>query len=78
MVMSRLGAEKKSLGFSSVTQVTEALLVGYLPYTPLTRTRRSGAMRAGRFAGLVRLADMSRSERKCIEPAEMAYLARWF
>jgi hypothetical protein len=35
MVMIDLVAEKKSLGFSSVTQVTEALPVGYLPYTPL-------------------------------------------
>ena len=35
MVMIDLVAEKKSLGFSSVTQVTEALLTGYLPYTPL-------------------------------------------
>jgi len=33
MVMIDLVAEKQSLGFSSVTQVTEALLVGYLPYT---------------------------------------------
>jgi hypothetical protein len=33
MLMIDLVAEKKSLGFSSVTQVTEALLVGYLLYT---------------------------------------------
>jgi hypothetical protein len=46
MVMIDLVAEKKSLGFSSVTQVTEALLVGYLPYTPLVRKSRSGAMSA--------------------------------
>jgi hypothetical protein len=46
MLMIDLVAEKKSLGFSSVTQVTEALLVRYLPYTPLARKSRSGAMRA--------------------------------
>ena len=45
MVMIDLVDEKKSLGFSSVTQVTEALLTGYLPYTPLPRKSRSGAMR---------------------------------
>jgi hypothetical protein len=38
--------EKKSLGFSSVTQVTEAWLTRYLPYTRSARNARSGA-----FAG---------------------------
>jgi len=47
MLMIDLVAEKKSLGFSSVTQVTEALLVRYLPYTPLERMSRSGAIGAG-------------------------------
>jgi hypothetical protein len=47
MVMIDMVPEKKSLGFSSVTQVTEALLAGYLLYTPLTRKRRSGAMEGG-------------------------------
>lgn len=69
MLMIDLVAEKKSLGFSSVTQVTEALLVRYLPYTPLARKSRSGSMRAGRFSGLVSLAEMSRTERKCVEPS---------
>ena len=46
MVMIDLVDEKKSLGFSSVTQVTEALLTGYLPSTPLLRKSRSGAIRA--------------------------------
>jgi hypothetical protein len=69
MLMIDLVAEKKSLGFSSVTQVTEALLVRYLPYTPPVRNSRSGAMRARRIPGLVRLADMSRTERKCVEPS---------
>ena len=68
MVMIDLVAEKKSLGFSSVTQVTEALLAGYLLYTPLARMSRSDAMRAGQFPGLVRPADMSRTERKYAEP----------
>jgi hypothetical protein len=36
MVMIDLVAEKKSLGFSSVTQVTEAWLARYLLYTPLS------------------------------------------
>jgi hypothetical protein len=36
MVMIDLVDEKKSLGFSSVTQVTEAWLAGYLPYTRLS------------------------------------------
>ena len=47
MVMIDLVDEKKSLGFSSVTQVTEALPVGYLPYTPPPRTSRSGDVQAG-------------------------------
>ena len=51
MVMIDLVDEKKSLGFSSVTQVTEALPTGYLPSTPLARKSRSGAMRAGRLPG---------------------------
>ena len=44
MVMIDLVDEKKSLGVSSVTQVTKALLVGYLPYT------RPGHIRAGQMA----------------------------
>ena len=76
MVMIDLVAEKKSLGFSSVTQVTEALLVGYLLYTPLARKRRSDAMGADGYPGSGRLADMSRTERKCIEPAETGQLAQ--
>ena len=51
MVMIDLVDEKKSLGFSSVTQVTEALLTGYLPYTPLLRKSRSGAICAGAAPG---------------------------
>jgi len=61
MVMIDLVDEKKSLGFSSVTQVTEALLVGYLPYT----RRHVGAgqvlCRRARLPGLVRRADMPRT-----------------
>jgi len=45
------------------------LFLRYLPYTPLARNSRSGAIRAGRIPGLVRLADMSRTERKCVEPS---------
>jgi hypothetical protein len=72
MVMIDLVDEKKSLGFSSVTQVTEALLAGYLPYTPLARQSRSGAIRAGRPPGPVRLADMPRTEGKYAEPGRVS------
>jgi hypothetical protein len=46
MLMIDLVYEKKSLGFSSVTQVTEAWLTRYLPYTRSARNARSGALRA--------------------------------
>jgi hypothetical protein len=57
MLMIDLVDEKKSLGFSSVTQVTEAWLTRYLPYTRSGRNARSGALRSG---SLPRLGQIGR------------------
>jgi hypothetical protein len=74
MVMIDLVDEKKSLGFSSVTQVTEAWLARYLRYTPVGRNTRSRGLRALHFPGWVRSPDIPRTERKYAEPAETG---RW-
>jgi hypothetical protein len=68
MVMIDLVDEKKSLGFSSVTQVTEALPTRYLPYTRWHVRAGQVPYAAGRLPGLVRPDDMPRTEGKCVEP----------